>query len=183
MELRTQLAIVAAVAVAWSAGRFVRVRSVLDPSRETERLSLAALEARVARTPSDAVATRVLLRRYFDQGMPRLVVDSARRAPAPVQRDGAVCLMVARANESLGDVRTAQAIVNGALSRCSVLPESLADAAGCDVRTVTELSMQIVALDRMVEWNITPQSDPARASLAHELSTRPVRISVRSQPR
>jgi hypothetical protein len=183
MELRTQLAIVGAVAVAWSAGRFVRVRSVLDPSREAERLSLAALEARVARSPDDVVAARVLLRRYFDQGMPRLVVDSARRAPAAVQRDGAVCLTTARANESLGDVRTAQAVVNGALSRCSVLPEALADGAGCDVRTLTELSMEIVALDRMVEWNITPQSDPARASLAHELSTRPVRISARALER
>ncbi len=180
MELRTQLVIVVVVAVAWSAGRFVRVRSVLDPSRETERLSLAALEARVARAPDDVVATRVLLRRYFDQGMTRLVVDSASRTPAAVQHDGAVGLVVARAQESLGAVHTAQAVVNGALSRCSVLPESLAEGAGCDVRTVTELSMEIVALDRMVEWNITPQSDPARASLAHELSTRPVRISARS---
>jgi hypothetical protein len=183
MELRTQLAIVAAVAVAWSAGRFVRVRSVLDPSHVAERLSLAALEARVARSPADTLSTRVLLRRYFDQGMPRLVVDSARRAPAAVQRDGAVCLVVARANEALGDVRAAQAVVNGAMSRCSVLPESLAEGAGCDFRTVAELSMELVALDRMVEWNITPQSDPARASLAHELSTRPVRMSARAVKR
>ena len=178
MELRTQLAIVAAVAVAWSAGRFVRVRSVLDPAHEAERLSLAALEARVARTPDDVAATRVLLRRYFDQGMPRLVVDSARRAPPAVQRDGAVCLTVARADEALGDVRAAQAVVNGVVSRCSALPEDLLEGAGCDVRTVTELSMELVALDRMVAWNIPPQSDPARASLAHELSTRPVRIST-----
>ena len=42
------------------------------------------------------------LRRYFDQGMPRLVVDSAQRAPANVQHDGAVCLTVARAHEALG---------------------------------------------------------------------------------
>lgn len=181
MELRTQLAIVAAVAVAWSAGRFVRVRAVVD-SRENDRLSLAALEARVARSPTDTPATRTLLRRYFDQGMPRLVVDSAQRAPADVQRDGAVCLVVARANEALGNVRTAQAVVNGALSRCGVLPESLLEGAGCDVRTQAELAMEIVALDRMVEWNITPQSDPARASLAHELSTRPVRISARVAP-
>jgi hypothetical protein len=180
MELRMQLAIVAAVAVAWSAGRFVRVRSVLDPSRETERLSLAALEARVARAPGQVVATRSLLRRYLDQGMLRLVVDSARRAPASVQRDGTVCLVVARATEQLGDVRAAQAVVNGAMSRCSVLPESLAEGAGCDVRTLTELSMELVALDRMVEWGITPQSDPSRASLAHEMSTRPVRISARA---
>lgn len=183
MELRAQLVIVVAVAVAWSAGRFVRVRSVLDPARENERLSLAALEARVARTPGDVVASRVLLRRYFEHGMPRLVVDSARRAPLGVQRDGAVCLLVARADEALGDVRAAQAVVNGALSRCGVLPESLAEGAGCDVRTVAELSMELVALDRMVEWNITPQTDPARASLAHELSTRPVRISVRTSGR
>jgi hypothetical protein len=43
--------------------------------------------------------------------------------------------------------------------------------------------MELVALDRMVEWNITPQSDPARASLAHELSTRPVRMSARAVKR
>ena len=162
MELRTQLAIVAAVAVAWSAGRFVRVRSVLDGAADADRASLASLEGRVARDPADVRATRALLRRYYDQGMVRLVLDSARRAPASVQGDGAVSLVVARATEAMGDVRAAQGVVGGALSRCTAVPESLLEGAGCDV-----------------EWNVTPLSDPARASVAHEMATRPVRITAR----
>ena len=179
MELRTQLAIVAVVAVAWSAGRFVRVRSVLDGAADADRASLASLEGRVARDPADVRATRALLRRYYDQGMVRLVLDSARRAPASVQGDGAVSLVVARATEAMGDVRAAQGVVGGALSRCTAVPESLLEGAGCDVRTQTELAMESAALDRMVEWNVTPLSDPARASVAHEMATRPVRITAR----
>jgi hypothetical protein len=47
------------------------------------------------------------------------------------------------------------------------------------VRTLAELSMEGAALDRMAQWNISPVSDPQRASLAHELSTRRVRIMAR----
>ncbi len=178
MEIRTQFAIVGAVAAAWVGGQWVRVRPVLDRASEAERMSLGALEQRVARHPDDAVATRVLLRRYLDHGMPRVVSDTARRAPAALQRDGVVCLLCARAEEALGNVSSANAIVTGALNRCNAVPMSLADGAGCDVRTQTELAIEGAALDRMIQWRVTPVSDPARASLAHELATRPVRISA-----
>lgn len=182
MEVRTQLAIVAAVALAWGAGHWVRVRPVMEQTREAERMSIGALEERVARHPDDAIGTRVLLRRYLDQRMTRLVVDTAHRAPTSVQQDGAVILSVARAQESLGNVTTANALVVGALRRCGALPGDLADGAGCDVRTQTELAFEGAALDRMIQWNITPLTDPTRASLAHELSTRPVRITARATP-
>ena len=55
---------------------------------------------------------------------------------------------------------------------------ALADGAGCDVRTQTELAIEGAALDRMIQWHVTPVSDPGRASLAHEIATRPVRIST-----
>jgi len=178
MEVKTQIVIVGAVAVAWAGGQWVRVRPVLDRVTEAERMSLGALEQRVAQRPGDAVATRVLLRRYLDLGMPRVVTDTVRRAPVGLQRDGVVSLLSARAEEQLGNVARANAIAQGALSRCVAIPAALDDAAGCDVRTQTELSIESTALDRMTQWNITPVSDPARASLAHELATRPVRISV-----
>lgn len=179
MELKTQLAIVGLVAVAWGGGYFVRVRPVLDRTTETERMSLAALEQAVARRPDDVVAMRVLLRRYLDHGMPRLVCDTVRRAPPPIRRDGVVSLISARGEEALGNVATANALVAGALTRCGAIPQGLAEEAGCDVRTQTELSIEGTALDHMTRWNVTPVSDPARASLAHELATRPVRITVR----
>ncbi len=145
---------------------------------EAERMSLGSLEQRVAQHPDDTVATRVLLRRYLDHGMPRVVGDTVRRAPENTQRDGVVCLLCARAEEALGNVAAANAIVTGALNRCSAVPVSLADGAGCDVRTQTELAIEGAALERMAAWRITPVSDPARASIAHELATRPVRISA-----
>jgi hypothetical protein len=178
MEIRTQLAIVGAVATAWIGGQWVRVRPVLDRATEAERMSLGALEQRVAHHPDDTVATRVLLRRYLDHGMPRVVGDTVRRAPEGTQRDGVVCLLCARAEESLGNVAAASAIVTGALNRCGAVPMGLADGAGCDVRTQTELAIEGAALERMTTWRVTPVNDPARASLAHELATRPVRISA-----
>ncbi len=179
MEVRTQLAIVGLVAAAWGASTWVRVRPLMDRTSQAERMSLAALEATLARHPADVVATRVLLRRYLDHGMTRLVVDTANHCPPEVQRDGTVSLIASRAQESLGHVAAADALVTGALARCGTVPEDLAEAAGCDVRTQTELAIEGAALDRMTRWNITPVSDPARASIAHELATRPVRISAR----
>ncbi|MBL8602349.1 MAG: hypothetical protein JNK72_10545 [Myxococcales bacterium] len=179
MELRTQLMVLGLVAVAWAGGRWVRVRPVLDAAREAERMSLGALEAKLAQHPTDVVVTRVLLRRYLDHGMPRLVVDTAHRAPGRVQQDGAVSLCQARAEEALGNVETAYGLTNAALGRCATVPEELADGAGCDVRTQTELAFENAALERMREWHISPVTDPRRASLAHELASRPVRISAR----
>ena len=179
MEVRAQLLIVGVVAVGWAGGSAVTVRPVLRNAAEAERLSLARLEERVARRPDDVVATRVLLRRYLDHRMNRIARDTFRRAPALVQRDGSVCLFAARAEEALGNVAVANALVNGAVGRCEVIPAALAEGAGCDVRTLAELSMEGAALDRMAQWNISPVSDPQRASLAHELSTRRVRIMAR----
>lgn len=178
MEVRTQIVIVGAVALAWAGGQWVRVRPVVDRVTEAERMNLGALERRVAQRRDDAIATRVLLRRYLDLGMPRVVGDTVRRAPAELQRDGVVSLLSARAEEALGNVSAANAIVTGALNRCTAVPMSLADVTGCDVRTQTELAIEGAALERMIQWNVTPVSDPSRASLAHELATRPVRISV-----
>lgn len=157
----------------------MRVRPVIDAAHAAERMSLANLERRVAQQPEDVVATRVLLRRYLDHGMTRVVLETANRSPARVQTDAAVSLVCARAHEALGDVHTAQASINAALGRCNALPLGLAPGAGCDPRTITELAFESAALDRMIEWNITPVTDPARASLAHELATRPVRITAR----
>lgn len=179
MEVRAQLVIVGLVALGWGASNLVTVRPVLRNAAQAERLSLAGLEERVARRPDDVVPVRVLLRRYLDLGMTRLARDTYRRSPARVQRDGAVSLFAARAEEALGNVAVANALVNAALGRCGVIPPELGEGAGCDVRTQAELSIEGAALDRMVQWNITPVSDPQRASLAHELSTRPVRIMAR----
>ncbi len=178
VEVKTQLVIVGAVALAWAGGRWVRVRPVLEQVSEAERMSLGALEERVARRADDVVATRVLLRRYLDLGMPQVVTDTVRRAPVGLQRDGVVALVSARAEERLGNVVRANAIAQGALSRCVAIPPALDEAAGCDVRTQTELSIESTALDRMIQWRVTPLSDPARALLAHELATRPVRVSL-----
>lgn len=179
MEVRAQLAIVGLAALGWGAGSLVSVRPFLGRAAATERLSLARLEERVARSPRDVVVTRVLLRRYLDLRLHRLARDTVRRAPSAVQRDGTVSLYAARSEEALGNVAVASALVNGALGRCEVIPSALAEPAGCDVRTIAELSIEGAALDRMTQWNITPITDPRRAALAHELSTRRVRIVAR----
>ena len=179
MDLRTQLVIVGLVGLAWGGGRWMSVRPVVDTAREVERMSLAALESRVARSPDDVVATRGLLRRYLDHGMTRLVVDTAQRAPERVQRDGDVTLSVARAQEALGQVDTAYAVTQGALARCGAVPAAMAEHAGCDVRTQTALAFQAAALERMRRWRVTPISDPARASLAHGVAAPPGGITGR----
>lgn len=179
MEVRTQLAIVGAVAVAWGGGNYVRVRPVMEPTA-AERMSIGALEETVARRPADVVSTRVLMRRYLEHHMPQLVIDTAAHAPESVRTDGAVGLALARAHEALGNVNTANALVLGTLGRCASVPTDLAIDLGCDVRTQTALAIEGTALERMIQWNITPLTNPGRASIAHELATRPVRISARA---
>jgi hypothetical protein len=179
MRWRTQLAVVGAAATIYLAGNVAFVRPVMDP-RSVQRLSLASLEELVAREPSNVVALRALTQRYLELGMPpRLVVDVVNRSPAPVQRDGRVSLHTARAHEAQGSLREASAVATGALNRCATTPAELASAAGCDVRVQTELALLIAALDRMIQWNISPLSDPRRAQLAHEIAAHPIRLGAR----
>jgi hypothetical protein len=179
MRWRTQLTIVGAMATLYLAGNVAFVRPVMDP-RSVQRLSLASLEELVAREPENVSALRALTGRYLELRMPpRLVVDVVSRAPAHVQRDGRVALHTAQAHEAQGAVRAASALATGALNRCASMPSELASGAGCDVRVQTELALLVAALDRMIQWNVSPLTDPARAALAHEIASRPLRIGAR----
>lgn len=179
MRWRTQLAVVGAAATIYVAGNVAFVKPVMDP-RSVQRLSLASLEELVAREPENTVALRTLTQRYLDLAMPpRLVIDVVARAPAHVQRDGRVSLYTARAHEAMGSVRAASALATGALNRCASLPAELAGGAGCDVRAQTELALLMAALDRMIQWNVSPVSDPRRAALAHEIASHPIRLGPR----
>ncbi len=176
MQVRTQLAVVAVVAAGWSAGNYAVVHPVVD-SEATQRASLGDLEGMVARDHDNLAAARALSERYLAMHMPQLAVDTVARMSPAVQQDGRVTLNVARAYEALGEVQTASARLNGALNRCSSVPEDLRDGAGCGVRTQTELAIESTAVDRMIEWHITPVSDPDRAALAHDLSIRPISMA------
>jgi hypothetical protein len=179
MRWRTQLAVVGAVATIYLAGNMAFVRPVMDP-RSVDRLSLASLEELVAREPENAQALRTLTARYLSLGMPpRLVVDVVARAPTAVQRDGRVSLHTAQAHEALGSLREASAVATGALNRCAAIPSELAAGSGCDVRAQTELALLMAALDRMIQWNISPLTDPGRAAIAHQIAARPVRVGPR----
>ena len=56
VEVKTQIVIVGAVALAWAGGRWVRVRPVLDQVTEAERMSLGTLEQQVARLTDNLAA-------------------------------------------------------------------------------------------------------------------------------
>jgi hypothetical protein len=179
MRWRTQLAVVGAIATVYFAGNVALVRPVMDP-RSVDRLSLASLEELVAREPDNVQALRTLTARYLSLGMPpRLVVDAVARAPVAVQRDGRVALHAARAHEALGSLRAASAVATGALNRCAAVPSELSAGSGCDVRAQTELALLMAALDRMIQWNVSPLTDPGRAAIAHEIAGRPVRLGLR----
>ncbi|MDP3278378.1 MAG: hypothetical protein Q8Q09_24530 [Deltaproteobacteria bacterium] len=176
MRWRTQLAVVGALGALYLAGNVAFVRPVMDP-HSVDRLNLAALEELVAREPTNAVALRELTGRYLDLSMPsQLVIDVAQRAPAGTQRDGKVCLNVARAHELLGGIEEGSRVANAALNRCANTPPELAGLYGCDVRVQTELALLASALDRMIQWHISPVTDPRRAALAHDIAGRPIRI-------
>ena len=178
MRWRTQLAVVGAIATVYLAGNVAFVKPVLDP-HGVERLSLGALEELVAREPSNVQALRALTLRYLELHMPpQMLVDVVGRAPMSVQRDGRVALNIARAHEALGSLQQASALANGTLNRCTSIPAELAASAGCDVRVQTELALLTAAIDRMIQWRISPITDPGRAALAHDLAGRPVRIGV-----
>jgi hypothetical protein len=178
MRWRTQLAVIGAIASVYLAGNMAFVKPVLDP-HGVERLSLGALEELVAREPDNVQALRTLTQRYLDLHMPpQVVVDVVGRAPALVQRDGRVALNSARAHEALGSLQQAAALANATLNRCTSFPAELAAGAGCDVRVQTELALLTAAIDRMIQWRISPLTDPARAALAHDLAGRPIRLGI-----
>jgi hypothetical protein len=177
MQVRTQLAVVAVVAAGWGAGNYAVVHPVVGDSDGVNRASLAQLESMVARDRDNLTAARALSERYLALRMPQLVVDTIARGSTAVQQDGRVSLSVARAYEAVGDVQAASARLTGALNRCQTIPEDLAAGAGCDVRTQTELAIESTAVDRMVEWHITPASDPDRAALARDLAIRPITMA------
>ena len=177
MQVRTQLVVLAVVGAGWSAGNYAVVHPVIDGGEGANRASLAQLESVVARDHDNLSAARALSARYLAMNMPQLAVDTMARMSGDVQHDGRVTLTVARAYEQLGQVQTAAARLNGALNRCQSIPEDLAASAGCDVRTQTELAIESTAVDRMIGWNITPLSDPDRATLAHDLAIRPISMA------
>lgn len=176
MQVRTQLVVVALVAAGWGAGNATVMRPVMAAVPQVDRCSLGLLESLVAQNPDDVAAARALSTRYLQLDMPRLVIDTVARMSTSVQQDGQVAFNVARAHERLGDLQSASAILTGTLQRCSTIPPELADGAGCDVRTQTALAIESAAVDRMIQWHITPVTDPDRAALAREMASRPVRL-------
>jgi hypothetical protein len=177
VQVRTQIVIVAVVGLGWAAGNFAVVRPVLADTSAAGREGLAVLESRVARDPDDVRDARTLSARYLDVGLPRLTVETIGAMTPAVQADGRVTLNVSRAFEQLGETQAASARINGAMGRCEAVPPELADAAGCDARTEMELAIELAAVDRMIGWNVTPLTDPDRATLAHQLALRPIRLA------
>lgn len=175
MQVRTQIVVVALVAVGWAAGNATNVRPVMA---ETQRTTRAALENAVARDPGDVVAARALTALYFEERMWSLLVQTVARCSNEVQQDARVVVFAAHAHEQLGEIHRAAAMVQGAMARCEQTPPELAEHLGCDPRTRTALNAEADALDRMIQRGISPLSDPAGAQLAHDLSVRPIRLVV-----
>ncbi len=178
MRVRTQLAVIAVVAAGWAAGNVTVSEPAVAEMSRLARLNDQELESLVARQPDNVHAARALSKRYLELREPRMVLDAVSRMSAGAQRDGWVALHTARAREKLGEVQAAAAGASGALNRCQGVPHELAEAHGCDVRATTELALELAALDRMIAWGVDPLSDPERASMAHDVAARPVRLAA-----
>jgi hypothetical protein len=180
MRVRTQLAIVAVIAAGWSAGNVAVVHPVLAEPQQGGRERLGELESAVARDGDNVQAARELCTHYLAQDQAPLLVSTVARMSAAVQQDGRVSLLVARAQEKLGELQAASARLDGALNRCASYQDSqeLAAAAGCDVQTQTQLAIEATAVDRMIRWHITPETDPEGAAFARELATRPIHFAA-----
>jgi predicted Zn-dependent protease len=182
MEIKLNLAILAALAVIWGSLSLVEAEDALDP-RDARTHALLELEDAYATRRDDPALAEELARAYLEGDRPELAVAALSSATPSVLDDPAVGHQLSRAYERSGRVPDALATASTALARCArSLGSSHSNAVTaiparrCSERTYSSIDVHQAALRRMVEWGVTdPRRDP-RTARAYGLSVRAARI-------
>ena len=184
MEIRLNIAILTALAVAWLALKTGEPVAGLDPAL-AETADLAALEDGFARNPNDVLTLRRLTDRYLELNRPELAVSALRAADPEYLQDPQLTHRLAKAYEASGRLTDAQLTAALAMARCaralgtadgpstSELPTY-----GCRAREYAILQMHHAALTHMVHWGVTDPTVDSRSRRAYDLAMR--RASVAS---
>ena len=148
MEIKLNLAILAALAVIWGSLSLVEAEDALDP-RDARTHALLELEDAYATRRDDPAVGHQLSRAY--------------------ERSGRVPDALATASTALA--RCARSLGSSHSNAVTAIP-----ARRCSERTYSSIDVHQAALRRMVEWGVTdPRRDP-RTARAYGLSVRAARI-------
>lgn len=183
MELRVNLAILAALGLVWAALAAGQPVAALDPASVRTR-RLADLEDGFARNRDDRATALALAESYLEIHEPGLAIATLRSADPQLLEDPMVSHRLAQAYEQSGRVLDALATADVAIARCA---RSIgADGATvltpvprfeCTEGTYAALEMHRAALDRMVRWGVSdPERDP-RARIAYDVAVRRARVA------
>jgi len=183
MEIRLNLALLAALGIAWAALTATEPVAALDPA-SAETRDLLALEDLFALNHSDIGLARRLSERYLELDRPGLAVAALRSADPELLEDPMLSHRLAQAYEASGRMLDALATAEVALARCG---RSLGTADsfsttplpryGCGEREYAVLAMHQEALDHMVRWGVADPQRDERTRLAYDLALRRVRVA------
>lgn len=183
MEIRVNVAIVAALGLIWLGVTASQPVAALDPE-QTDLAELASMEDELAQAPTDAALARELADTYLEVDRPGLAIAALRAADPTLLDDPTVAHHLARAYEQSGRVLDAAATAEVALARCarslgtadapSATPVPQHD---CDARQYAMLEMHHGALRHMVRWGVADPSQDHRVRLAYDLAIRKARIA------
>lgn len=182
MEVKINVGILCALAIAWATLTLAEPSAAMDPYADFTR-DLADLEDRFARDREDPALAEQLGEAYLALNRPDLAVATLGTAAWAVQSDPAVAHRLARAYEQTARIPDALAAAELAVARCArsigtsdastvtPIPER-----ACSERTFAALEMHRAALARMHAWGVRDPRTDGRAVLAYSLSVRAARI-------
>ena len=180
MEIRLNLALIAAIGLLWLG---LRVHAPQRVQAAGDMVHLAELEDAFAKDRAHKQTLISLTSAYLENGFPVLAVMALRKAEPALLEEPAVAHQLARAYEQSGRLLDALATADLALARCSrVIGADFLDTAvpafACNERTFAKLDTHKSALERMVRWGIVdPRVDP-RAQRAYDLALRRARVAI-----
>jgi predicted Zn-dependent protease len=178
MEIRLNLALLAALALLWAGLTANDPVAALDPEASEAR-ELAALEDDFANDRSDIVLARRLSALYLELDRPGLAVAALRSADPELLEDPMLMHRLAQAYEQSGRMLDALATSQLALARCGRSLGTADSSAAtplpayeCGAREYTRLDMHRSALSHMVRWGVAdPATDP-RTPMAYDVAMR-----------
>lgn len=155
--------------MALSASR--RTPSLLVGQRGAPLGEMAALEAQVARDPSNPTAVVALARGFLERGSPGLALAVLERSPGVVQASAAAADVAATAMVGAGHNRQALALTRQALSLC--------DEQACEASLLVRATQREELLDAVLAVGIEDMDkNPEGALQAYRRAVRQVRVAM-----
>lgn len=166
------IAVLAAIAVLWSASSTQREKRVVA-SGHTDRVAL--LEEEAAAHPDDVTALQQLVQAYLDARAPGMALAVVEHAPERVRTEPVVLHLYARALLDEGRTADALKMERHVLARCDADHTPT-----CSTWLIASATRRADILEQLVQLGIEDATaHPEASQLAYSNATRQVRLSLR----